>query len=72
MKEVIYSMQTKNEIILKKEKKEIIGNKITLKFHYSTCPFAKRISTENMIIFSSIQEAKKKGYTPCTCIFNED
>ena len=71
LKKVIYSMQTKEEIILPKEKEEIIGNKITLKSHYSSCPFSKKISPENMIIFSSIEESRKNGYSPCTCILNK-
>ncbi len=68
LKKVIYSMQTKEEVIMDSEKEEIIGNKITLKFHYSSCPFTKRISPENMIIFSTLEDARKKGYSSCSCI----
>jgi len=71
LKKVLYSMQTKEEIVMPKEKEEIIGNKITLKTHYSSCPYSKKITPENMIIFSSIEESKKKGYSLCTCILNK-
>lgn len=70
LKKVIYSMQTNTEVDIN-EKKEIIGNKITLKYHLSSCPFTKKITQENMVIFSNIKDAKKKGYTPCNCIINE-
>jgi len=68
LKKVIYNIQTSNEVIIKEEKKEIIGNRVSLKVHYSSCPFAKKISPEHMVLFPTLKEAKKKGYSECICI----
>jgi len=67
LRNVIYNIQTAEEIKIP-SKKEIIGNKSSLKFHYSDCPFSKKINQEHKIIFSSVNEAIKKGYSRCTCI----
>lgn len=46
-----------------------VGSKNSDKYHLPTCQFAKRIKPENVICFSSEDEAKSKGYTPCSsCI----
>lgn len=34
-------------------------------YHYTDCEWARRISTENLVEFSSIEETREKGYRPC-------
>ena len=50
------------------EKKKIVGNKDSKKYHYDICPFAKRIKKSNLKKFRSQNEAKKQGYVECSCI----
>jgi hypothetical protein len=45
---------------------QVIGSKSGTKYHLPTCPGAKQISEKNKITFSSIEEARAKGYTPAT------
>lgn len=42
-----------------------LGNKNTKKFHKSTCSFAKKIKSENLITFESREEAINGNYAPC-------
>lgn len=42
-----------------------LGNKNTKKFHKSTCSFAKKIKSENLITFESREEAVSGNYAPC-------
>jgi len=42
----------------------VVGSKNSDKYHYPWCSGAKRISEANKITFSSIEEARKAGYTP--------
>ena len=35
------------------------------KYHYPSCRWAKEINQENLISFSSVDEAKAAGYTSC-------
>lgn len=53
------------------EKREIIGNIDSKKFHYDDCPFGKKIKKENRIVFKNIDDALKHGFDECVCI-NED
>lgn len=46
----------------------IVGNIESKKFHYSSCPFAKNIKTDNKMTFENIEKAVKAGYTECSCI----
>jgi lipid II:glycine glycyltransferase (peptidoglycan interpeptide bridge formation enzyme) len=68
LKQVVLILETENN---KTDKIEIIGNKGSLMFHRSSCPYAKKVLAENKIIFSSIESAKKKGFKPCKCIEGE-
>ena len=42
-----------------------VGSVNSNKYHWSDCSFAKRISEENQIWFSSEQEAQNAGYIRC-------
>jgi hypothetical protein len=48
------------------EKKDCmyVGSKNSDKYHLPTCSYAKRIKPENVTCFSSVDEAKSKGYQP--------
>lgn len=65
LKSIIFAMQNKDSVI---EKKEIVGNKDSKKFHYSDCPYGKKINIENKIVFKNIEDAVKHGYDECVCI----
>lgn len=41
------------------------GNVGTKKFHSPTCPFGKRISAKNSVLFKTKKEAFMNGYSPC-------
>jgi len=69
LREVIFAMQNKDSVI---EKKEIVGNKDSKKFHYSDCPYGKKINIENKIVFKNIEDAVKHGYTECACIIENN
>jgi hypothetical protein len=46
-----------------------VGSKNSNKYHLPTCRFAKNIKPENLVCFSSVDDAVKKGYQPDkTCI----
>lgn len=42
-----------------------LGNSKSLKFHYSDCRAAQKISVANRVNFSSAQEAIDAGYSRC-------
>jgi len=42
-----------------------VGCKISNKYHYPDCKYAKQILPQGMIGFKSVKEAKEKGYIPC-------
>jgi len=42
----------------------LVGSKNGTKYHYPWCSGALRIKEENKVWFSSVEEAKKAGYTP--------
>jgi len=44
----------------------VVASKNGTKYHYPWCSGAKRINEANKIYFSSIEEAKKAGYTPAS------
>ena len=50
----------------------VVGNSDSLKFHYSNCPFAKKISDEHYVEFSSIKDALNRGYQTCSCVRDND
>jgi len=41
----------------------VVGSSKGNKYHFSYCPGAKQISEANKIVFSSVEEAEKAGYT---------
>jgi len=49
----------------KEKKGRYWGNRRSKRFHYTTCPFGKRISRENKIVFLRIWDAFWAGYAPC-------
>ena len=57
------SLPKESKDVLKQEK--FIGSVNSNKYHWPDCPFAKRISEENQIWFSSEQEAQDAGYIRC-------
>jgi len=42
-----------------------VGNKLSHKYHLSSCYWAKQIHTSNQVLFSSIENAHQQGYIPC-------
>lgn len=42
-----------------------VGNSKSRKFHYTDCRAADKISSGNRVGFSSAQEARDAGYSPC-------
>ncbi len=46
------------------ESGEVVGSKSGKKYYFPWCGTVKRIKPENLIHFSSIDEAKKSGFTP--------
>lgn len=44
----------------------VVASKNGTKYHYPWCAGAKQISEKNKIIFSSIEEARAKGYAPAS------
>ncbi|MBN1663424.1 MAG: hypothetical protein JW943_07480 [Deltaproteobacteria bacterium] len=44
---------------------EFWASKNSNKYHYPTCRWAKKIYPQNLIKFSSPEEAIKAGYVPC-------
>lgn len=43
-----------------------VGSKLSNKYHYLSCRYAKQIQSINMVTFSSSSEARSKGYSPCS------
>ena len=58
--------KTKNKAEIKE--KSFIASKKSNKYHHPNCQWAKRISKENQIWFSSKKEAEKSGYHPCSYV----
>jgi hypothetical protein len=52
----------------KKPAKRLVGSKTGSKIHETTCLFAKKIKSANMIEFTSRKQATSKGYKPCSCV----
>ena len=48
-----------------KEEKFYSGNRESYRFHRPGCPFAKKISPQNVVRFSSRYDAFWEGYSPC-------
>lgn len=44
---------------------EFWGSKNSNRYHYPTCSSAQRIKPNNLVVFSSPNEAMMAGYAPC-------
>lgn len=42
-----------------------VGSKNSDKYHYPSCGHAKKILSKNLVTFSSVADARSKGYVPC-------
>lgn len=42
----------------------LVGSRHSDKYHFPWCPGARRIKPENLVTFSSYEEARNAGYTP--------
>ena len=45
--------------------KKFVGSKKSDVYHYPTCRYVKKILPENIIWFSSVEDARAHGYRPC-------
>jgi hypothetical protein len=50
---------------------EFVGSKSSDKYHLCTCRYAKKIKPDNIVCFSSKQDAESQGYVPCGTCINE-
>ncbi|MFA5888861.1 MAG: hypothetical protein WCW47_00255 [Candidatus Paceibacterota bacterium] len=53
-------------VSLGNESGEVIGSKNGKKYYFPWCGTVKMIKPENQVRFSSIEEARKAGYTPAS------
>jgi len=44
---------------------EFWASKVSNKYHYPSCEWAQKIKPENLVKFSSPEQAQKDGYIPC-------
>jgi hypothetical protein len=44
---------------------QFVGSKNSTKYHYSSCKWANKIKSGNLVVFSSAADARAKGYQPC-------
>ncbi|GAG82341.1 unnamed protein product, partial [marine sediment metagenome] len=44
---------------------KFVGSKKSDVYHYPNCRYVKMIKPENIIWFSSVEDAKAHGYRPC-------
>jgi hypothetical protein len=44
---------------------ELWASKKSNIYHYPSCTWAKRIHSENLVVFHSVKEARDAGYRPC-------
>lgn len=62
LKEKIQPTEAREEA---EEEYLVVGSVNSDKYHYPWCRWAKKISPQNKVTFSSPEEARKKGYKPC-------
>jgi hypothetical protein len=58
--------QAQHETQFQTDKGQVVASKNGTKYHYPWCAGAQSIKEENKIWFSSIEEARKAGYTPAS------
>lgn len=51
-----------------KKDEVFIGHKKSKKVHDSDCPYGKNITSDNRVIFSTLNEALKQRYVRCSCL----
>ncbi|MEK7552742.1 MAG: hypothetical protein AAB505_01380 [Patescibacteria group bacterium] len=61
---VLIENSTTSDNVTTKSQGQVVGSKNGNKYHYPWCSGAQRIKEENKIWFTSVDEAKKAGYTP--------
>ncbi|MDZ7611690.1 MAG: hypothetical protein U5L10_02910 [Candidatus Moranbacteria bacterium] len=50
----------------------LVGSENSDKFHKPDCTWAKKIKEENVVCFSSEEEARNEGYQPAGCCFKDN
>lgn len=73
---VVFSLIAKNkpqtkttQTIQKTNSITYVGSKNSDKYHLTSCKWAANIKSSNKITFSSENQARTRGYTPCrTCL----
>lgn len=65
--DVLSKFKAQEKSTKKEAPKEIVfvGSVKSNKYHYPNCVWAKKISPNNLITFSSLKDAQAKGYIPC-------
>lgn len=64
----VISVNTVKKEIIHEENHFLVGNLESKKLHYSNCPYAHKMSKENVKTFNSIKEALDEGYERCSCL----
>ena len=66
-KETLRSSKTKGAIssTTTPSTSKYVASKKTKKYHYSSCKWADKIKSENMIVFKSARSARQAGYIAC-------
>ena len=59
---------TQNKAPSNQKECQFVGSKNSNKYHVPSCQWAKRIKPENLVCFSSKEDAASKGYTADKCI----
>ena len=44
---------------------EYLASKKSMRYHFPSCKWAQKIGPQNLIVFKTMEEAKKAGATPC-------
>lgn len=60
----IESKKNENNSVIQSQECVFVGSKNSNKYHLPTCRWAKSIKPENLVCFSSVDDAKSKGYLP--------
>lgn len=66
IKPVLSPEIAQNEPAIPNQEGMLVGSKNGTKYHYPWCSGALRIKEENKVWFSSVEEARKAGYTPAS------
>lgn len=54
------------------EELKLVGSLKSKTYHYATCRYAKKINESYIVIFKSVDMAKRTGYQPCKICKPED